>query len=51
MVVKAEQTIPVSMEAPAGMQILQSEDDAPPPTLITDIVYAEYEIMALSGCT
>ena len=31
------------MEAPAGMQILQSEDDAPQPTLITDIVYAEYE--------
>ena len=43
MVVKAEQTIPVAVEAPAGMQILQSEDDAPPPTLITDIVYAEYE--------
>ena len=43
LVVRAEQAVPVSMEAPAGMQILQSEDDAPQPTLITDIVYAEYE--------
>ena len=42
-VVSAEQAVPVSMEAPAGMQILQSEDDEPQPTLITDIVYAEYE--------
>ena len=43
LVVRAEPAVPVSMEAPAGMQILQSEDDAPQPTLITDIVYAEYE--------
>ena len=40
MVVRAELAVPVSMEAPAGMQILQSEDEAPQPTLITDIVYA-----------
>ena len=43
LVVRAEPAVPVSMEAPAGMQIMQSEDDAPQPTLITDIVYAEYE--------
>ena len=43
MVVRAEQAVPVSMEAPVGMQTLQSEDDAPQPTLVTDIVYADYD--------
>ena len=50
MVVKAEPVVPVSMEAPAGMQILQSEDDAPQPTLITDMSTRSMRL-ALSDCT